>query len=319
MIRRDREQEAAPKELVEARGVGLSERAKVEAWMKDKKKVEAWMLGKGGGKKRDKKKDGPPDFKAYKTASVSVGLERLFQGKCAYCESLYTRTQPVDIEHWRPKAEVEALENGKATRVLGYPWLAMVWENLLPSCIDCNRARNQKVLRPDDKGALQWSDILQGKANQFPLLDESKRVKDHALPLDQEQPLLLDPCVDDPAFFFHFDNNGVILPKDEAPKDEAAKLRRSKALASIDVYALNRKGLVDERRERILLLRARFGLITTLVKLEAGAKDKATRALAHGLIDSEIEQLVAMSDARQPYALMTKQYVHGFLEDLKRP
>ena len=298
MIRRNRKKEAPPKDLVDANCAGPKELAKVKAWMDS------------GAPAKD-----PPVFKAYKALSVSIGLERLFMGKCAYCESPYSRTQPVDIEHWRPKAAVV----GASGKAMGYPWLAMVWENLLPSCIDCNRARNQKVFRPDASGKLQEMQVLQGKANQFPLADEKRRIKSYKEDPAVEQPLLLDPCTDDPARYFLFDENGVILPKDGHPSDAQAKLRRARALASIEVYALNRKGLVDERKERILLLRSRFALITTLAQLEAGTKESATRELAHAMIDSEIEKLISLQDARQPYSLLTTQFVQEFLTALKTP
>ena len=47
------------------------------------------------------------DFARYKEASVKTALEKLFHGKCAYCESFYAGLQPVDVEHYRPKGEVE--------------------------------------------------------------------------------------------------------------------------------------------------------------------------------------------------------------------
>jgi hypothetical protein len=299
MIHRERKLEPHPKELTDANGIGKKELAKVIAWLKT-------------GAKTDTR----PDFKAYKSASVTIGLERLFQGKCAYCESTYTRTQPVDIEHWRPKAEVV---DGAGRTVLGYPWLAMAWENLLPSCIDCNRARKQQVLRPATNGGLQWTEVLQGKANQFPLADEKKRATKYTADLGLEQPLLLDPCTDDPANFFRFEEDGVVVPRIEKPKTTAEKLIRQRALASIDVYALNRKGLVDERKERTLLLRARFQLITSLVNLEGTTRDRKMKEVLHSLIDSEIEQLVQLSDVRQPYSLLTQQLVTKYLLDLKRP
>src|SRR5262249_38675962 len=77
-------------------------------------------------------------------------LIRLFNGKCAYCESKFTVSQPGDVEHFRPKGRVVD-DNFKPIRVQhptkgeiehpGYYWLAYEWKNLLPSCADCNRFR----------------------------------------------------------------------------------------------------------------------------------------------------------------------------------
>ena len=43
-----------------------------------------------------------PDFKAYKGRDVPPALEALFGGRCAYCETPYSNSHPVDVEHWRP-------------------------------------------------------------------------------------------------------------------------------------------------------------------------------------------------------------------------
>src|SRR5688572_8642628 len=74
------------------------------------------LQGDGAGPKelervRDHRKDTDPDKKsftyaAYKGADVKSALETLFHGKCAYCETRYSASAPVDIEHYRPKGAV---------------------------------------------------------------------------------------------------------------------------------------------------------------------------------------------------------------------
>jgi uncharacterized protein (TIGR02646 family) len=78
----------------------------------------------------------------YKDGAVKAALDAMFHGKCAYCEFMYIGGMPVDIEHFRPKGAV--IVGGKM-RKPGYYWLAAKWENLLPSCIDCNRKRDQEL------------------------------------------------------------------------------------------------------------------------------------------------------------------------------
>ncbi len=63
-------------------------------------------------------------FLAYKGADVKQSLDDVFFRKCAYCESRYETTAPVDIEHFRPKGRVK---EDKAHS--GYWWLAMSWDN----------------------------------------------------------------------------------------------------------------------------------------------------------------------------------------------
>lgn len=103
------------------------------------------------------------DYKVYKNPDIRAELEKAFGGKCAYCETYYAATQPVAIEHYRPKGEVTI--GGKRVPP-GYYWLASEWTNLLPSCTDCNSPRKQDL--PDDTRTA-------GKANAFPLASEASR------------------------------------------------------------------------------------------------------------------------------------------------
>ena len=45
-------------------------------------------------------------FAIYKHKEVKNELERLFRGKCAYCETFYASAQSMDVEHYRPKGAV---------------------------------------------------------------------------------------------------------------------------------------------------------------------------------------------------------------------
>jgi len=155
-------------------------------------------------------------------------------GKCAYCEADYDATQPSDVEHFRPKGAIDT----DAGRIKpGYWWLAATWENLLPSCIRCNR--KEKLLLFDG------TELSSGKANLFPLADETRRAAAVGQEV-HEDPLLLDPSREDPADHLRFiDDEGhcVAVPVDQNPESVSAK----KARASIDIFGLNRAGLVRDR------------------------------------------------------------------------
>ena len=105
-------------------------------------------------------------FAAYKDDEVKAALNAAFDLKCAYCESFFGATQPLDVEHFRPKGGVEI--NGSVMPRL-YFWLAAAWGNLLPSCIDCNRRRTQNLVGVGVAAA--------GKLNQFPIGDEDRRAQ----------------------------------------------------------------------------------------------------------------------------------------------
>ena len=169
-------------------------------------------------------------FRVYKDEEVLRELERLCHGKCAYCESLYAPVAPADIEHYRPKGAV--VVDG-TLRKPGYYWLAATWSNLLPSCIDCNRARTQDFPDADRQ--------LAGKANKFPIANEARRAERPGQEAREER-LLLHPCMDDPEEHLEFMGKGEVYPR----KDGAGTPSRMGS-TSIDVYGLSRKRLVDAR------------------------------------------------------------------------
>jgi len=131
--------------------------------------------------------------------SVKPLLLQRFHGKCAYCESQVETTAPADLENFRPKSR--------------YWWLTFEWNNLLIACQACNRA----------------------KADRFPLLDESKRAKKQG---DEkfEQPLLLNPCEDEPFKHLLFNYDGQVYSETQ------------RGQATIDTLQLNRPHLVSARR-----------------------------------------------------------------------
>jgi hypothetical protein len=117
----------------------------------------------------------------------------------------------------------------------GYYWLAAEWTNLLPSCIDCNRARYHEF--PDDVQELR------GKANQFPIGNPKKRARRPGSEVNEER-LLLHPYFDDPTDFITFVDKGVIQAlsgPDGLPLPMAA--------ASITAYGLDRPKLTHARRD----------------------------------------------------------------------
>ncbi|WP_306046078.1 hypothetical protein [Nioella sp. MMSF_3534] len=97
--------------------------------------------------------------------------------KCWYCETKCVRDDNA-VDHYRPKGRVRDAINPHS----GYRWLAFDLNNFRYSCRYCNERRVN--VKGDTEG---------GKADRFPLLDESKRVYNEG-PCDEEFPVLLDPC-----------------------------------------------------------------------------------------------------------------------------
>ena len=301
MIHRPRPTDSCPKSLKpkdpnlpdNRQSAGAKELAKIEAWLAARVAVPP----PNPMPKR-------PAFNAYGGDDVKEALEKLFERKCAYCESLYASQQPVDVEHWRPKGRID----GEPEDIGGYEWIAMQWENLLPSCIDCNRARNQLI--PDPNSAADaWITILVGKADQFPIAAGSARWR-YGGNEAGEQPLLLNPCTDDPSKFFDFPDTGVLLPKTGLSAHD-----RLRATESIRVYALNRKNLVDERRRHVLRLELTFKLIRTLYQWSADPNVPAVhRTTAGALVVEALARLEDSALPQVPYSQFLAARVKEFIE-----
>ncbi|QFS84377.1 hypothetical protein FIU97_16600 [Roseivivax sp. THAF40] len=278
-------------------------------------------------------------FKAYKHDEVKAALEHLFHGKCAYCETFYSAQAPVDVEHYRPKGAV-----ADDPEHPGYWWIAMDWDNLLPSCIDCNRRRKQQA--PDPSASLAelvagaMTDAKSGKKDVFPV--GGTRAARDTDALEREEAFLLDPCRDDPMehIAFHLDPGDLwplALPK-RAPgaapavaalgdgaaiADHAAALDLSqRGAVSIQVYGLNRLGLVQDRARVLKHLEFLRGLIFEIDAMAADLESHADPAVRRvgrtlsALSDRIVEELREMSDPAAPYSAMVRQWCDRFLEDL---
>jgi uncharacterized protein (TIGR02646 family) len=245
----------------------------------------------------------PFDFKVYKDESIKLALEKLFHGKCAYCESRYTGLHPVDIEHWRPKSEV--LNDGDRKARFGYYWLACDWNNLLPSCIDCNRMRNHL-------DRFEGETILLGKGNWFPLAEGNERATGEKEEF-KEQPLLLNPCEDNPEDYLRLHEEGNVLPKIDETNQPSTKAKNS-----IRIYGLNRDGLVYERRERSLVIQQKILVIRNLISLlNDESKNTETSLLIEDLLSHELEILNDFQRPEQPFSTMAKQLIEKFIKSLE--
>jgi uncharacterized protein (TIGR02646 family) len=108
------------------------------------------------------------DFSAYRDPKVKEILLKVFNHKCAYCESNFTHVGPGAVEHFRPKGIDRRKNKTPIKEFQGYYWLAADWNNLLLSCTDCNSERGHTI---DENG----EKVSMGKQDKFPLSDETKR------------------------------------------------------------------------------------------------------------------------------------------------
>jgi hypothetical protein len=240
------------------------------------------------------------NYQVYGDALLRDALNHVYGYKCAYCESFFGATQPVAVEHYRPKGEVI---EGRQRIKPGYYWLAATWQNLLPSCTDCNSPRRQQT-----EGGQK---VVRGKGNYFPLAPGSRRAK---VPGQEkrEKPLLLNPEVDQPDTHIEF-------PADRARAGvvRAALLNGKpspKGLASIDVYALDRPQLTRARAD----FAAR--LFSHLRNTRNSEQRHRARPADPGLkqeYDENLADLAAFLAPAQPYSAMARQIARAELPGLR--
>lgn len=228
-------------------------------------------------------------FKAYRAPEVRHALRDLFHNKCAYCETPLV-SAPGDVEMFRPKSAVS--ENASHP---GYWWLATEWDNLLLACPDCNRVRSHTN---DVSGR-----SLSGKANRFPLIDESTRAFGPQDNLERERPLLLDPCHDDPNEHLIFDWDGSVAS--DTPRGQT----------TIAVLGLNRAALLAARAREAKLFRALLDRAEDESKL-AHLRVEYDSKYAHederqALLQKTVEELGALTEASAPYAGMKRQLLRS--------
>ncbi len=251
-------------------------------------------------------------FNAYGNDAVKAALEKLFHGKCSYCESHYSATQPIDVEHYRPK-----------NVGTGYFWMAAVWENLLPSCIDCNRERYQLMFDPLT-GVLAKNEKKAGKHDHFPLsgpkatvvFDKSFIINNVTLAatVTAEKSLLLNPTIDQVDALFTYTHEAIIAPSSKAMASQTDLDRVDK---TIELLGLNRVGLVAKRKEVLLSLNV---LLYTVDKLTLLLGDStlpaASRELVKDLLYYLFKEIQRTCEPNFPYSLMCKTVVEKRLGKL---
>lgn len=174
--------------------------------------------------------------------SVSDSLEKLFNGKCAYCESYIVKEEEIEskaqflqqktpnfkkdfkfrnidyIDHFRPRNNAKGY-NQKGTDLEHYWWLSYEWENLYYCCSDCKLA----------------------KGNWFPVERKRARIDSNINIIDvSEKSIFINPCVNNIEEHFDFDINiGEIIGKS------------TRGNVTIELLYLNRENLIKGRLQAI--------------------------------------------------------------------
>lgn len=188
-------------------------------------------------------------------------LPRVFDGKCAYCETRSPRFSS-DAEHFRPKGRVDAWDaaakkwraaevewpEGKIETHPGYFWLAFHWKNLVPACEKCNSGAGKQNKFPLEPGG---SHVLIPKltAKEARAVAASARASTkwpgrYYLDFDdldvRESRALLHPYFDNPRDHIRFGRGGII----------AAVEGSLKGASSIETFKLDDPNLTVDRQQK---------------------------------------------------------------------
>ena len=150
----------------------------------------------------------------FRSSELIGALQKQFRGKCAYCETTVAHDPFVD--HFRPLRF--GGEEGSPNGQIYYSWLAFEWRNIFLSCGFCVKSKGHRF-------------PVFGKRAAFLAAFDDARV--------QEDPMLIDPTIDDPGRHLHFSASGQVVGKTMLGG------------ATIDLLVLNRSELVSARAAAI--------------------------------------------------------------------
>jgi len=247
-------------------------------------------------------------FSQYRGPDVKLALRQLSGGNCAYCESKIGAVGAREVEHYRPKGGITNLAGHP-----GYWWLAYQWDNLLPTCRDCNKSLRQHIVTP----GMNKAEVLDlqgkraatsfGKANQFEI--RGQRAVGSGCNLELEDPLLIDPCRNDPRIHVKWDFSFELTLIEPVFGEAGYSIYGA---YTIKTCALNRAELVLDRIPALRPMRAlRTRLINRLNRWTGDASELAD-------IIAEAQTLSTFAEHDQPYAGMAAAYIQDFEDELDR-
>ncbi|OIQ22182.1 MAG: hypothetical protein BM557_02060 [Flavobacterium sp. MedPE-SWcel] len=244
-------------------------------------------------------------FSVYRDRSIKEALIELFLDKCAYCESKVSHVYSGDIEHFRPKGKIAEATNPKP----GYYWLASDWDNLLFSCRNCNQKLTHQIHGSIDK-------ITKGKMDQFPLSNETHRVRVHDNPngiQDEERyRLIINPCIENPEDHFEYDTSHAVIKPKMIDGVESIMAKHS-----IEVYVLQRVPLVLTREKVLISILAQVQRVKEAVLNVNNnlTSDTGIQFYYNEILKRELKILKQFTSPKEEYSAMAKQIVNEFLSN----
>lgn len=214
------------------------------------------------GDRSQKRYDFP--FNSDFDGTIKDHLHTVFHGKCGYCEVAIDDVDQGVVDRFRPYA---GIRDKKEYYPDLYWWLTFKWDNLVYCCKECS----------------------QYKANYFPII--GTRAITEKDDLSKEEPLLLNPCRDDPEPHFDYGIKGRITGLTE------------KGVQTIDLLRLNRLTHLNKR------LQARAQMITIVDALNTIHPQK------HNNVDIEYLQRIYKKDPAIEFLAFKRRVLIEKIED----
>ena len=209
-------------------------------------------------------------------SSIKQKFRDSFNSKCAYCETTLGQEQG-ELDFFRPK-KVETSEGENNSSEAHYFWLTWTWSNFYLACHECNRKKEDK----------------------FPVQNQRAKpgiVKPEIL-FSEEEPLLLDPCLDNPNEHLIFYEDGTVAARNNS-------LRGSK---TIEILGLNRHKLIKDRKKEAEQLKADFqDVLFQIANLHQRRSD----------IVAAVRDLQSQCEKGKPFAGMKRQLMFRWLNYFK--
>jgi uncharacterized protein (TIGR02646 family) len=215
------------------------------------------------------------EYSAKDIPGLMESLREMFANKCAYCESKLDKNLNNKLSFFRPPQE--AIQEDDTVSLKHYWWLSWEWPNLYLACPEC----------------------IQMKGRKFPTKSLRAEPETKWPELQAEEPLLLDPCLDNPSQHLIFEESGMIVSKEGSERGNV----------TIEVLELNRESLRFYREENAKRTKE---LLRNCLQSSQTNKGKVDLSIA-----SQISVLEARCEANQPFAGMTRQLLQRWLQEAK--
>jgi len=221
----------------------------------------------------------------YASDDVKQRLKKIYNNKCAFCETDTSAGAVLQVEHYRPKAKVTEDPTHD-----GYYWLGYEWSNLLYACSSCNRAK-ATFFPIEQKGVRVFYPPMLGS-----ILNTAKC---NSLELDllNEKPLILNPEELD----FEADKHFIISPNGGIRK---ISIRGDE---TINKCKLHRKSLTVARK-KIVDEHLRF----MMKAFEKRKNGEISNDNLLGRLEVEIERIIDRINNNEPYTLLAKYMLKHF-------